>query len=550
VEKAVRKDLKKDLKRVTNRIRSADPEFSHYQAKYRNPNVRDETVAEARDLFLQKAGNPSGALRFLMTQEEAWLLRIIAHLDNPTSVLYAPPSPRFDAIGMSTNADVLTRIVPTYSNGTGTVVFPTNVLVSHSTRTIGTDYLNLTKTKCMNYTQVTGRCTQTLTLKGNEGAWIWFDPFDMTNPLRINSAAVNDDPNQGRYWQGSLYGKPFSPYGDVHQTGGVSKFYTWTDSPYVYPTDYTMSYLPTESPPPDLGKPRRTGLYPYDQQYEIDVEVGVDQTYLWTASSFLQYPANVNIEISVADNTAFSATGFRVNTNDSCVHRFMTRVENPETGDRGFYDPFVKANRASANWSGSQWIFPTVDTANSQTNEQPIHPSDASPPGQPYCCTGVANWHSLQRCLANNLPVFEVLQGAEREAIQCTLSIVVTVEYYLVPLYLATGMSSRQNLTVPYQLPGFLSDYSLVSSITPVDGGGSMTVGALVPMHKQRTARAHAALHEVPHPSEPIRQITASHGSTPSSTHNFIKDIDDFLEKAVPIGKSIFNFGKKFAELL
>jgi hypothetical protein len=486
---------------------------------------RAQLVATQRAPPARQATNllKHGEYDHFVSVKEAWCLHLLHHLMSPSSHI-VPPTPEI-------NLTSATALPFRFLGYTGASSFTPN------TFNFGND-LNSRDGKFiapvrplldgheMNYIPVEGRCFTTTSIVGNEKKYIWVDPFDYDEPLKINGgpdtvpAAV----------QGAFSALP--PYDSTLGAERYSQGFPWSVGydPRVVPTEWVnIEGIETGG---DWGHALQEQLYPaIPDPYETPYE-----PCKFYATNLIEWVCDVEIIVSVANPTAFSATAMRVRTQDTSQNRWSQRIEDPPTGDYGFTGPFVTSNLAEARWRGSSWAVPLVHRAvTNDVTPQILSYATTQYNSSLYANRGSANWESLQRCLSEMMPVIEVQQNADSPTRSVDLSIEVKVMKCIVPVYTPTATISREHLTFPAHLPKWYSALAYEGSVSPTDTSVRLSqVPYAVPMQAQLGTAAVRALHKDTSDHRAIQRLAQA---TPPVSGVVTKQHKGILDKITKVGQ-------------
>lgn len=476
--------------------------------------------------------------KLLLSEYERWLIKIIRNIQCPDK-LFVPPSLDIFGLGGS-GARFAFRFAPT-SVGANGAAAPTGSIVLDNADSRAIDHfdgLDNTATHQLNYMMTGGRVLHEVTLTGSEGMFAWFDPLDINSPLRINRG-----PASGEFWHGSLVGSNVSPYNDIPQ--GVSEHHGWTNSPFIFPTDYS---LPEADAVTGFAK---CELYPHGDGYPV-AGAGV---YCAAGTSFLVYPVAVRFTIQEV-STAFTAVSMKARSADaviegSALQRLFNRIEDPRNGAYGYYAAPIQSKCTQLAYRATKWAFPHAYTTNIAAGATPVMPSVDAVPPPIYAAVGVSNWHSLQRALTSDYPMVEVRQVSEDANSTSTLTIAVEVDYAISPTSLVSGMASHAGVSMDCTVPPFLGPFQLTGGVR----GASSS--AIVPVSKAHVHNvvanevAHKALHEVAsyHPSTEIKAL-AHAAPTGNAFTRFIDTIANGIERAIPVVGKVVDVASKIGGII
>jgi hypothetical protein len=511
------------------------------ESKIRFHNKKENASKQALK-SLTANGPPQQRFESFVTIKEAWMLHLLHHLSEPVAHL-VPPSPSFVGLGAS---DLATRYLGYTPSGT-LVPDRLNFLINKELDTSSPSMHRFGDTRQLDYLPVTAKTYTTLTLTGNKGAWIWFDPLEIASPLRINTGPVDQ-----AYWVGALRSTTVgSRYPNVSSTSLQSRAVTWSpgfDPTTLIPTEWNnIEGIAAES------SYYKVDLYPIDYDYDSDLQGLGKKAIEGYASNYIRWVCGARLVVSVANPTAFSSTGMRVRTRDSTLHRFSERVEDPLTGDYGFTGPFVQSEMAEAIWKGSSWAVPTKFYQHEESNPfEPMPPVDDS--SFAFEPIGVANWHSLQRSLELMVPVIEVVQNTDSETRAVELSIELIVDYCLVPVSGSTGLMSSQSLTFPARLPHWYQPLSYTGAVYPLsssDCARHSTVSFLRPALSQLSSAPIQALRMDTSSNRAIQHLAIRSQESPQAARAVLSTIRDTGKQASAAlraaGEAVadgYNFGR------
>lgn len=385
----------------------------------------------------------------LLSTREAWELSLLHHLRNLKR--YVLPGITFEGLGFGGADDVNTVLYPNTTNSSG-IIAPTGTIFTTPKWYLSADNrwqfsssidhvegLALSKNRIIDYFEVAGTVSSTLQMTGNKGMWIWFDPYDVNNPVRYNTGptvrstvGLAGTPNE--FWRGALTtGSSPEPYSPPLETGTFSGQIAWTQNPFQQYATNWMCFGTEEIYPPPVSTTAAgyNDIAPPTASFDV------------RGTSYLIYPISVSMAVTVTNNTAFTQTGMRARACGSFQHRLLDRVENVASGFYGLLEPVIKANEATLFWSGDKWSFPIRHPVpNAYAAPAPPTFTSSAEDVSPATSTsmtgganfGAVNWCSLQKMLAQNFPVLEIYNNSQDPLSVVTLSVQATVHYGISPL--------------------------------------------------------------------------------------------------------------------
>jgi hypothetical protein len=472
-----------------------------------------------------------GNMSDYMSVKEAWLIHLAHHLMSDVSHIVPP--------GISLNSASQVTEEMKYLGYKGDDTFtPDRVNLSQNFVVPERPFLC---SKEMNYVPTQGRVFANVSMTGDKRMYVWFDPFDAENPLKIN---LEGSPAQTRSGaMGSLRGNTASFPTDV-AAGGESQSWPWSvgHDPRLIPTEYVNlqgGFFGAGS-----GFARAVPLYPHDLYFENEADVLVPISS--SATNYMKWVCDSKLTVSVSTPTAFTATAMRVRTRDSTIHRVSERIEVPAQGDYGLTGPYVHSELAESSWKGSCWLNPTVYREVNRTSGNVfIIPQTGTDLGL-YDARGVCNYHSLNRCLAEMVPVIEVEQATDNPEREVSYSIELVVNMCLVPVSTQTTTVSNEYLTFPASLPHWYQPLCYAGSVHPATASAATSSLAFVrPLRRQLEDNALIA----------VRRDTGSHphlqalGAAPRKTildtlHNVGGKLNNELHRVAQVASDGWNMGK------
>lgn len=414
-----------------------------------------------------------------VTIKEAWMLHLLHHLMSESSHI-VPPTPVINL------ASALSLPFKFLGFTAGTSFSPGTLNWGEKLHAHDASFIDPVRPLLdgheMNYIPVEGRVFVTTTIVGNDKKYIWVDPFDFDEPLKINSGPdINSI-------QGSFASS--APYDGVLANGRSSESFAWSAGydPRLVPTEWVN----IEGLDQGSNDVLIEQLYPPFESWTVS---SVGSAAMFRATNLIEWVCDMELIVSVANPTAFSATAIRARTQDSTQHRFSERVERPAYADYGFTGPFVTSNLVETRWRGCSWSVPYIHRNNIgiapwvQTLPTFEVNTEARMP------RGSANWNSLQRCLSEMIPLVEIQQNADSPTRSVDLSIEVRIKKCIVPVFTPTASLSSEHLTFPAKLPKWYQPLSYEASVCPVDGSvRHSTVPYTMPMQSQLNRAAVAAV--------------------------------------------------------
>jgi hypothetical protein len=403
--------------------------------------------------------------------------------------------------------------------------------------------------KEMNYVPTQGRVFANVSMSGDKRMCIWFDPFDAENPLKVNTQGSSGSRPSTL---GSLRGNTANFPGDV-ASGATSATFPWSvgHDPRLIPTEYVNVNGPVFSSGPS-GFSRAVTLYPHDNYYENAGDQLAPT--LNSATNYLKWVCDSKLTVSVSTPTAFTATAMRVRTRDSTIHRVSERIETPMSGDYGLTCPFVHSELSEAAWKGSSWINPTVyrevDKEYGITTDILLVGTDLGL----YDARGVSNYHSLNRCLAEMVPVIEVEQATDNIDREVNYSIELIVNMALVPVSTQTTSVSNEYLTFPSSLPHWYQPLCYAGSVHPATNSAATAGLSFVrPLRRQLEDNAVTAIRRDTgsHPhvqaiaAAPRKTILDTLGKVGGQLNGELHKVAQVANEGWNMGKTLWDMGKK-----
>jgi hypothetical protein len=395
--------------------------------------------------------------------------------------------------------------------------------------------------KEMNYVPTQGRLFANVSMTGDKRMYAWFDPFDAENPLKVN---LEGSPTQLRSGiMGSLRGNTVSFPGDI-ASGAESQTFPWSvgHDPRLIPTEYVNLYGGLFDAGGNFA--RAVPLYPHDSYYD-----DADDTFvpiLGSATNYMKWVCDSKLTVSVSTPTAFTATAMRVRTRDTTIHRVSERIEVPILGDYGLTGPFVHSEMAEAAWKGNCWINPTVYREVRRNNGNVFDlPTTGTDVGL-YDSRGVSNYHSLNRCLAEMVPVIEVEQATDNAEREVSYSIELVVNMCLVPVSTQTTTVSNEYLTFPSSLPHWYQPLCYAGSVHPATASAATSSLAFVrPLRRQLEDNALVAIRRDTGSHPHLQALAAAPRKTIIDTlHNVGGKLNSELHKVAQVASDGWNMGK------
>lgn len=551
-QRAQSADAKASTRRGRSRSKKANKPHHEPQRRSREERHHGHAMRLRQRQATTLVMNPERVRQFLLSDYERWLLKIIRNIQCPDK-LFVPPSLELPGPG-GVGYDFAFRFLSSGHNPSGISIPPSGTIQANGSNVRNTDHmdgLDNTSSHQLNYITTGGRVLHELTLTGGEGMFVWFDPTDILQPLRVNRG-----PTDERFWQGSLHGgSSTSPYGTDPNVGGRSETIGWTASPFIFPTNY----MPIDNGDTGDGMSAvKCEIYPAADGYDETVP---NKAYYVAGCSFMMYPLAVRFVVQEV-STAYTAVSMKARSAEatiagSAIQRLFNRIEAPGNGAYGYYAAPVQSKCTKLAYRATKWMFPHT-YSNTVTPGSLPSMSTSEPAGAAaYPPLGVANWHSLQRALTSDFPMVEIRQVSEGAASNATVTIAVEVDYAISPTSLVSGMASHAGVTMDCPVPEFLSPFQLTGQVygegaarlrPPVPGS---QIAAAVSGSIAANEAAHAALHEVAsyHPSSEIKSIAHSAPSG-NGFSRFMETISNGIDNALPVIGKVADVAGKIGNII